>query len=144
MRFLTTVSLVAALAFVSIAMVNDHPATAAPQPNVVFSHFECYTPVQPGPPPPAPRNVVMLLDQFQQITTSVGPAELFCTPVMKKLQPGVHGLSVPSPADHLTCYVIDGPPIQHNVVALNQLAHTPLQLGKPALLCVPTHKKLIN
>lgn len=144
MRFLTTVSLVAALALVSIAMVNDHPATASAQPDVVFSHFECYSPVQPGPPPPAPRNVVMLLDQFQQITTKVGTSVLFCTPVMKKLQPGVRGLSVPSPADHLTCYTIDGPPVQHIVVAMNQLQRPRLQLGKPALLCVPTHKKLIQ
>jgi hypothetical protein len=144
MRFGTTISLLAALALVSIAMAKDRPATASYQPDVVFSHFECYTPVHPGPPPPAPRNVVQLSDQFQQITTKVGPSELFCTPVMKMLQHGVGGLPVPAPADHLTCYAIMGSPVQHVVVAMNQLQRPQLQVGTPALLCVPTHKKLIR
>jgi hypothetical protein len=144
MRFLTAISLVAAFAFVAIAMVNDHPATASDQPAVVFSHFECYTPVQPGPPPPAPRNVVQLTDQFQMIQTKVGPSELFCTPVMKKLQQGVHPLPVPPPANHLTCYAIMGPTINHVVLASNQLQKQQLQLGTPALLCVPTNKKVIH
>ena len=144
MRFVTAVSLVAALTFVGIAMVNDHPATASYQPDVVFSHFECYTPTAPGPPPPAPRNIVQLTDQFQQITTKVGPSELFCTPVVKKLQPGVHPLPVPAPADHLTCYAIMGPTINHVVMASNQLQRQQLGLGTPALICVPTHKKVIH
>ena len=144
MRYVTAVSLVAAFAFVAIAMANDHPATASDQEAVVFSHFECYTPVQPGPPPPPPRNVVQLTDQFQTYQTQVGPSELFCTPVMKMLQHGVHGLPVPPPANHLTCYAISGPPVNHVVLASNQLQHQQLQLGTPALLCVPTHKKVIS
>jgi hypothetical protein len=144
MRFATAVSLVAALAIVVVGMVKDGPATASYPQAMVFSHFECYTPVQPGPPPKSPRNVVMLTDQFQQITTQVGPSELFCTPVMKKLQPGVSPLPVPPPADHLTCYAITGPATNHLVLAENQLQRQQLQLGTPALLCVPTHKKLIH
>jgi hypothetical protein len=80
----------------------------------------------------------------RQITTQVGPSELFCTPVMKKLQPGVSPLPVPPPADHLTCYAITGPATNHLVLAENQLQRQQLQLGTPALLCVPTHKKLIH
>jgi hypothetical protein len=85
-----------------------------------------------------------LLDQFQQITTKVGTSQLFCTPVMKKLQQGVQPLPVPAPADHLTCYAIMGPTVSHTVVAMNQLQRPQLQLGTPVLLCIPTHKKLIR
>ena len=144
MRFATAVSLVAALAIVVLAMVKDRPASAEYPQAMVFSHFECYTPPQPGPPPPAPRNVVKLVDQFQQIQTQVGPSELFCTPVMKTLPPGVGPLPVPPPADHLTCYAISGPPINHLVLAENQLQRQKLPLGTPSLLCVPTHKKVIH
>lgn len=144
MRFATAVSLLAALAFVMVAMAKDGPATASYPDAVVFSHFECYTPVKPGPPPPAPRNVVKLADQFQQITTQVSSSVLFCTPVMKTLPPGVRPLSVPPPADHLTCYAISGPPVNHLILASNQLQRQQLMLGTPALLCVPTHKKVIS
>ena len=97
MRFATAVSLVAAFAIISIAMVKDRPATAADQPQVVFSHFECYIPNQPGPPPPAPRNLVQLSDQFQKVQVKLGQSQLFCTPVMKTLQHGVQPLPVPAP-----------------------------------------------
>jgi hypothetical protein len=85
-----------------------------------------------------------LLDQFQQITTQVGPSELFCTPVMKTLPKGVKPLPVPAPADHLTCYMITGPKVNHVVQAENQLQRQQLQLGTPAMLCVPTHKIVIR
>jgi hypothetical protein len=142
MRFGTAVSLVAALAIVVLAMAKDRPAAADYPQAMVFSHFECYAPVQPGPKPP--RNVVMLLDQFQQITTQVGPSQLFCTPVMKTLPKGVKPLPVPAPADHLTCYMIAGPKINHVVEAENQLQRQQLQLGTPTMLCVPTHKIVIR
>lgn len=144
MRFATAVSLVAAFAIISIAMVKDHPATAAYQPQVVLTHFECYQPVRPGPPPPAPRNLVQLSDQFQKVQVKIGQSQLFCTPVVKTLQQGVQPLPVPAPVDHLTCYQIDAQPINHTLVAMNQLQRPQLQVGKPTLLCVPTHKKLLQ
>ena len=136
---------IAVLTLSALLFVKAHPANATgPGPAArVFSHFECYDPNPIGPPPPPPRNVVLLTDQFGQNQTQVGPALLFCTPVMKQLQAGVTGLPVPSPADHLTCYAITGPPVNKRVLAMNQLDRPRLTVDKPQMLCVPTHKKLL-
>ena len=142
MRIATIVLSIAVLTLSALLFVKAHPANAT-DPNLVFSHFECYDPSPPGAPPPAPRNVVQLTDQFQQINTDVGPAVLFCTPVMKQLQQGVQPLPFPKPADHLECYTITGPPVNKRVVAANQLQKQNLTIDKPQLLCVPTHKKVL-
>lgn len=141
MRIATIILSMAVAVCAVLLVLRVHPATAM-DPPTVFSHFECYNPSPPGPPPPPPRNVVNLKDQFQQYTTQVGPAVLFCTPVTKMLQPGVRGLPVPPPADHLTCYAITGPAVNRRIHALNQLQRLPLTVKDPALLCVPTHKIL--
>jgi hypothetical protein len=100
-----------------------------------FSHFECYK----AAVNPAVQAQVDLKDQFQEFQTPVGPSDLFCTPVTKTLLTG-HPLRVPRPADHLTCYHIDGPTIQQQRNFINQLQRGTVQFGSPAYLCVPTHK----
>jgi hypothetical protein len=144
MRIALVLLSIAVLTLSALLFVKAHPANATDPQARVFSHFECYDPNPQGQPPPPPRNVVQLTDQFQQFTTDVGPAILFCTPVMKQLQPGVNPLPVPAPADHLECYVIAGPQVAKRVLAANQLQRQTLTINAPKLLCVPTHKKLLR
>ena len=110
------------------------PASAA-IPMAAFSHFECYSaqlkPVQA---------TVQLTDQFQSYQTALGPPELFCTPVTKKVISGPHVI-VPKPADHLTCYQIQGPGIQQMRPYTNQFIQDTVAVGTPQLLCLPTNKQ---
>lgn len=101
-----------------------------------FSHFECYT-AKFGQSPSA---AVQLTDQFQSYETKIGVPELFCTPVTKKVVSGPH-FKPPPPADHLTCYAIQGPTINASRPYANQfLKQDQVAVGTPNLLCVPTHK----
>ncbi len=101
-----------------------------------FSHFECYTATfgqQPGAG-------IQLTDQFQTYQTKLGPPELFCTPVTKKVLSGPH-LKPPPPADHLTCYSIQGPQVAQSRPYANQfIKQDNVSVETPSLLCVPTHK----
>jgi hypothetical protein len=115
---------------------TSEPAAAAPMARTVFSHFECYTATFQGSFPGA---VVQLTDQFQTFQTKVGPPELFCTPVKKKVISGPN-LRVPPPADHLTCYPIQGPTLQVTKAFANQFEQGNVMVGTPTILCVPTHK----
>lgn len=143
MRFATICLSIAIIASAALLSGMFHPATATVEPATVFSHFLCYQPNPAGQPPPAPRNVVNLTDQFNHFQTSLGPAVLLCTPVQKKLQPGVRPLPVPQPASHLECYVLQGPPANKRVMASNQLQRQILTVVQPQLLCVPTNKKVL-
>jgi hypothetical protein len=101
-----------------------------------FSHFQCYT-AKFGMSPSA---LLELTDQFQQYQTKLGPPEFFCTPVMKKVLQGPR-LRPPPPADHLTCYAIQGPTIQTSRAYANQfIKNYQVSVGMPTFLCVPTHK----
>ena len=100
-----------------------------------FSHFQCYTAAFGQSPSAA----VQLTDQFQTYQTKIGAPELFCTPVTKKVLSGPH-LKPPPPADHLTCYSIQGPQIQQSRAYANQFVKDQVTVGTPSLLCVPTHK----
>jgi hypothetical protein len=146
MRFATICLSIAIIASAALLSGKLHPATATATsaPAMVFSHFLCYQPNPTGPPPPPPRNVVNLTDQFNAFQTQLGPAVLFCTPVQKKLQPGVRPLPVPPPASHLTCYVLQGPPANKRVMASNQLQRQILTIAQPQLLCVPTNKRVLG
>jgi hypothetical protein len=138
MRF---VSLAVGVLFVTSAffvgrLTMPPPAAASGiGPMVVFSHFECYS-AKFGM---APTALVQLTDQFQQFQTNIGPPVLFCTPVKKKVLQGPH-LKPPPPADHLTCYSIQGPQIQQSRAYANQFVNDQVTVGTPSLLCVPTHK----
>jgi hypothetical protein len=101
-----------------------------------FSHFQCYS-AKFGMQPSA---TVALTDQFQKYETKIGAPQLFCTPVTKKVLSGPH-LTPPSPADHLTCYQIQGPAISQTRPYANQFVkQDQVEVGTPSLLCVPTHK----
>jgi hypothetical protein len=111
------------------------PASAAIQPMLRFSHFECYTAQM--------KSVgaqVQLTDQFQTYKTGLGPPQFFCTPVTKKVLSGPR-ITVPAPADHLTCYQIQGPSIQQSRPYTNQFIMDTVSVGTPQLLCVPTNKQ---
>lgn len=110
-------------------------AQASVQPQVQFNHFLCYQVTVSPPVSPT----VKLTDQFQTFTTQLAPADLFCTPVKKKLLTG-HPLPVPPPADHLTCYPLQGPNPNMNKMIFNQLEQGQVMVGVPIRLCVPTHK----
>jgi hypothetical protein len=137
------ISGLAIVALVAVAAFAIGRETASPTPAVAqglmarttFSHFECYQ-AQIGGQFAA---TVQLTDQFQAYQTSVGPAQLFCTPVTKKVVSGPN-MKVPAPADHLTCYQIQGPAIQQSRPFANQFVSNKVLVGTPSLLCVPTHK----
>lgn len=139
MRFITlaAVSALIASAFLIGRMSASAPAVASIIPQVTtFSHFECYT-AKFGM---APQAQVQLTDQFQTYQTGIGPPQLFCTPVTKKVISG-RNYRVPTPADHLTCYAIQGPQINQTRPYANQFVKLDnVNVGLPNLLCLPTHK----
>jgi hypothetical protein len=137
MRFTSLTAIVALLlaAFIAGRLTVAAPAAAAMPMATTFSHFECYQSQVKGTFSAA----VELTDQFQQYETKVGAPSLFCTPVTKKVVSGPH-LRVPQPADHLTCYMIQGPTIQQTRPFANQFQRGSVTVGTPQLLCVPTHK----
>jgi hypothetical protein len=112
-------------------------AQASVQPNAAFHHFLCYQVTVTPPESPT----VQLIDQFQTFQTKLAPADLFCTPVKKKLI-GISPLPVPAPADHLTCYPLQGPNPNMNRLIQNQVQPQGSQVfvGTPVRLCMPTHK----
>lgn len=139
MRFVSLglgVLLVASAFFLGRVTASPPAAASGLTPmRTAFSHFECYTAtfgMQPGA-------LLQLTDQFQKYQTKLGVPELFCTPVMKKVISGPH-LTPPPPADHLTCYAIQGPTIQQSRAYANQFVNDQVMVGTPSLLCVPTHK----
>ena len=140
MRFISVglVVLLLASAFIAGRITASPPAAASGLTPMVttFSHFECYT-AKFGMMPQA---LVQLTDQFQTYQTKLGPPQLFCTPVAKKVISGRH-FTVPPPANHLTCYMIAGPTIQQQRPYANQFVQNDsVVVGTPNLLCLPTHK----
>ena len=112
------------------------PALAGVQPMLRFSHFECYA----AQMKPVQGEVVQLTDQFQTYKTQIGAPQFFCTPVTKKVISGPR-VPVPAPADHLSCYQIQGPTIQQQRPYTNQFIMDTVAVGSPQLLCVPTNKQ---
>ena len=112
------------------------PAEAAVPYARTFSHFECYSAKFQSQFGGA---TVLLTDQFQQFQTGVGPPQLFCTPVTKKVLSGPN-MRVPAPADHLTCYTIQGPTLQQTRPYADQFEMGQVTVGTPTMLCLPTHK----
>lgn len=136
MRYLSmAIGVLLVIASFAIGRVTAPAPASAAMPMVKFSHFECYTaqakPVQ---------EEVQLRDQFQTYKTGVGQPQFFCTPVTKKVISG-QNMIVPQPADHLTCYQIQGPTIQQSRPYSNQFIKDTVAVGSPQLLCVPTNKQ---
>lgn len=138
MRYLSIVigALLVIASFAIGRVTAPAPASAAMQPFVRFSHFECYTaqakPIQAE---------VNLKDQFQSYKTAVGPPQFFCTPVTKKVISGPN-FPVPAPADHLMCYQIQGKALQQTRPYSNQfIQQDVVGVGVPQLLCVPSNKQ---
>lgn len=136
MRFLSLVigALLVIASFAIGRVTAPAPASAA-IPMVAFSHFECYTAQLQGV-----QATVQLTDQFQSYRTALGAPQFFCTPVTKKVISGPHVI-VPAPANHLTCYQIQGPGIQQSRPYTNQFIQGTVSVGVPQLLCLPTNKQ---
>jgi hypothetical protein len=132
---IATSVLFAVAAFALGRFTASVPTANAAEPMVTFSHFECYTGQING----QFGATVELTDQFQQYQTGVGAAQFFCTPVTKKVISGPN-MRVPSPANHLVCYSIQGPTIQQSRAYRDQFVKSTVTVGTPSLLCVPTHK----
>lgn len=124
--------------FVNVVGTTMTRAPAVTPSPVALSHFKCYT-IEGAPP----RGVVVLSDQFKQgVRTTLGPPELFCTPVVKTMVIGQPN-KVPPGADHLTCYQIK-PALSPNAnpLIINQLESRRVSVLNTRLLCVPTVKRL--
>ncbi|MBV8530094.1 MAG: hypothetical protein JO104_02155 [Candidatus Eremiobacteraeota bacterium] len=138
MRFvsLTVIVMLVAAAFVAGRVTAPSAALAAMPMATTYSHFECYTEQIKG----SFNATVQLTDQFQSYQTAVGAPEFFCTPVTKKVISGPN-MRVPVPANHLTCYQIQGPTVNQTRPFSNQFQKSSVVAMTPQLLCVPTNKQ---
>ncbi|MFZ0033342.1 MAG: hypothetical protein WAK84_15880 [Candidatus Cybelea sp.] len=139
MRFARLATMVLAIfaAFVVGRVTASSQAVAAMPAVTTYSHFQCYTAQIQGSFSGA---VVQLTDQFQKYETKVGAPQFFCTPVTKHVVSGPN-MRVPAPANHLTCYQIQGPTIRQNRAFANQFEKGNVTVGTPTLLCLPTNKQ---
>ena len=103
--------------------------------STTFSHFLCYQ----AQISPSVSDTVGLVDQFNNFQTTTGSADMFCTPV-KKTPLNYKPLKVPPPADHLTCYHIQGPSTNQSRKFTNQFESGGVTVVTPVYLCAPTHK----
>ena len=105
--------------------------------NVKGEHFLCYKVSAFGG---FERRKVKLEDQFRGFDTVVLKPTLLCNPVSK------NGERVMDRERHLVCYTIEPPrPEEVTVLVSNQL-HDSLKLAvtEPAILCVPSLKKVLK
>jgi hypothetical protein len=80
---------------------------------------------------------VRLRDQFQVSEAKVLKPVLLCAPVSK------NGQAVRDPRTHLLCYEEEGgKPVDKKAVIANQFGNLEVAIGAPALLCVPSLKRL--
>jgi hypothetical protein len=126
-----------------IALAQTSPAPAAAgavlQPGVFpgasISHFKCYQ-TQVKLERPA---IVALRDQFGEEKMQLTYADLFCTPVQKRLLNG-NPIPAPGPADHLTCYRGEDRSVNQTRLIVNQFQRAEITITVPRYLCVPTWK----
>ena len=137
---LVAVALIAA--FVAGRVSGPHPSQiAAAQGNVAvipgqsLMHFKCYQTQLKLDKPAA----VLLRDQFGEEKMELTYADLFCTPVLKRLLNG-KPIPVPGPADHLTCYRGEDRSVNETRLIVNQLQRAEISITVPRYLCVPTWK----
>jgi hypothetical protein len=127
---------------IAAAQETPGPATLAQPvqqigvvPGASFSHFKCYQ-TQIKLEKPA---FVALRDQFGDERMQLTYADLFCTPVVKRLL-NAKPIPVPGLADHLTCYHGEDRPINQTRLVVNQLQRAQITITVPRYLCVPTWK----
>jgi hypothetical protein len=123
-----------------LALIGTGGSALAQQPNAI--HYQCYqlTRQQQKKLPPA----VHVLDQFNRPNGEnarlVGPPLFLCAPAIKNKE-GEVDLNGP----HLLCYRDRGMKTPNKPVTIdNQFGPGSLVVGAPALLCVPTTKKLLG
>jgi hypothetical protein len=123
-----------ALCVPSLKRKGAGAAPTGPNPELVLDHFRCYD-VKPQPV----SRVVTLVDQFKSTKTKVLRVVRLCNPVSKS------GGKVRRPQAHLVCYSINETPFQPLAVTVrNQFGVAGMRVRKPAMLCLPSLKKLVN
>jgi len=100
------------------------------------SHYQCYK------IPDAQQfkeQAVKLRDQFQVSEAKVVKPVLLCAPVSK------NGQAVRDPRTHLLCYEEEGgKAVDKKAVMANQFGNLEVAIGAPALLCVPSLKRVLK
>jgi hypothetical protein len=96
-------------------------------------HYKCYKTGQQ--PPRFQQQIVTLIDQFKESTTTVVRPTRFCNPVDK------NGEGIEDPTAHLLCYKVKEPPMAPvDVIVNNQFGEQALTVTRVEQLCVPAEK----
>ncbi len=134
MKILSNLALgVVGLAF---AVAAAAPASAANPTGVDPEHYQCYVPE----PVQFPPRTVKLRDQFRpQSEARVVSVAFLCAPVSK------NGELLADRVSHLVCYNLDTQKVAgKRVLTINQFGRLQFGVGKAALLCVPSLKRVIQ
>lgn len=122
---------------IAFAVAAATPASAANPTGIDPEHYQCYVPTDPvqfGP------KSVKLRDQFPpQSEARVLDVAFLCAPVSK------NGELLADRVSHLVCYNIDTAklPPDRRVLTINQFGRLQFGVGKAALLCVPSTKRVL-
>jgi len=123
-----------ALCVPSLKRKGAGAAPTGPNPTLVLDHFRCY-----DVKPQAATKTVKLVDQFKTTKTKVLRVVRLCNPVRKNNEP------VRKAQAHLVCYSISESPFQPLAVTVrNQFGVAGLRARRPAMLCLPSFKKLVT
>jgi hypothetical protein len=132
MRITTAAAAVAGSAFVfAVGAAN---AQGQNPPGVDPTHYQCYRVDPAGPLRPQP---LKLKDQFASSEVRAFRALFLCNPVEK------NGEGPKDKETHLVCYEIRGRPVNKRVEVEHQLGKQRLRVTSPAILCVPSIKKVM-
>jgi hypothetical protein len=119
-----------------VACTNSAYAQKNP-PRVNPTHYQCYR-VKPLDPQFKPR-VVELRDQFGKSRAKVLRPLFLCAPTDK------NKLRARDRITHYLCYEDEGPKVpQRDVRTINQFGTENMEVANPALLCVPSLKRVIK
>jgi hypothetical protein len=122
---------------VTMAMVTGGgtPAQAEGKnpPGINPTHYQCY---RVSEAEPFGRREVKLHDQFGTSAATILKTSLLCAPVDKNEQ------RARDRQTHYVCYEEEGRAADKKVIVTNQFGKQTLVVDRPALLCVPSMKRL--
>jgi hypothetical protein len=132
MKIITTAATIAGISFsFGLGAAN---AQGQNPPGVDPTHYQCYR-VDPGAPlRPQP---LRLRDQFAGSQVRAIRALFLCNPVEK------NGEAPKDKDTHLVCYEVRGRAVNRKVEVTHQLGRQTLHVAAPAMLCVPSLKKVL-
>jgi len=118
---------------IGLGVVTPAHAQGKNPPGVNPTHYQCYRVWKTEPFKP---REVKLRDQFGTSAAKVLKTSILCTPVDK------NNLPAKDKQTHYVCYEEEGKTVDKKVSVTNQFGKQILTVGGPALLCVPSVKKL--